>query len=282
MNIHFGDCFELFKKIQDNTLDCCITDPPYFLDNLSNEWLDKDRKQNSHIAKLPCGMKFEKNQGIQFEEFMEKVSKEIYRILKPGAFYLAFSSPRMYHNLTKGIERAGFQIRDQLCWQYRISQVKAFRQDHIIDKDKEMNEEEKQKLKEKLKNYRTPQLKPQFEPICLAMKPIEGRFIDNIRKWGTGLMYVNPLKTFPTNILQVDKPSRNERKDNIHPTVKPLELIKRLIELFCPEKGQIIDPFLGSGTTAVAAKELKRTFIGSEKEKLYKEIILKRVNNVQN
>ncbi len=62
-----------------------------------------------------------------------------------------------------------------------------------------------------------------------------------------------------------------------HPTQKPKELIKYLIKS-CSNKGDIIlDPFLGSGTTAVAAKELGRKFIGIEKEQKYVEIANKRL-----
>jgi len=76
------------------------------------------------------------------------------------------------------------------------------------------------------------------------------------------------------------KASRNERgKDNKHPTVKPLALIKYLCTLTkTPTGGKVLDPFLGSGTTGVAAKELGRNFIGIEICKNYYDIAERRIN----
>jgi site-specific DNA-methyltransferase (adenine-specific) len=71
---------------------------------------------------------------------------------------------------------------------------------------------------------------------------------------------------------------RNPYTKNNHPTVKPIKLIKYLIKLVSKEGAIILDPFLGSGTTAVACKQLNRNFIGIEKEKEYIEIANKRLS----
>jgi len=275
MEVFLGDCFDYIKRQEDNSIDCVVTDPPYFLDCLGEDW--NMRSSNSHIKSLPMGMKFSKEQGKSFESFINKLSKELYRILKPGGFFLSFSSPRLYHNMVKGIENVGFEIRDQIVWHYHISQVKASRQDHVIDNDKKMTKLEKFLLKEKIKNYRTPMLKANHESICVAMKPIEGRFIDNFNKWGTGMIRVQDK--ILTNVLYHEKPSRAEKKNNNHPTVKPLALMKELISTFCPEEGTILDPFLGSGTTMMAAWCLNRICKGSEKNNDYIDIIKMRMKN---
>ena len=57
---------------------------------------------------------------------------------------------------------------------------------------------------------------------------------------------------------------KTPKRRNIHPTVKPVELMGYLIELGCPRGGVVLDPFVGSGTTCVAAKKLGRRFIGIE------------------
>jgi len=69
-------------------------------------------------------------------------------------------------------------------------------------------------------------------------------------------------------------------KNRFHPTQKPLKLIKQLIEITSPEKGLILDPFMGSGTTAVACKELSRDFIGFEIEKEYCNKANERLQNI--
>lgn len=275
MEVFLGDCFKYIMQQPENSIDCVVTDPPYFLDCLGEEW--NMRSSNSHIKSLPMGMKFSKEQGKLFESFMNKLSKELYRVLKPGGFFLSFSSPRLYHNMVMGIENAGFEIRDQIVWHYHISQVKASRQDHVIENDKKMTKLEKFLLKEKIKNYRTPMLKANHESICVAMKPIEGRFIDNFNKWGTGMIKVKDKLL--TNVLCYEKPSRVEKKDNNHPTVKPLGLMEELVCTFCPEGGVVLDPFLGSGTTMLAAWGLGRFCKGSEKNSEYVDIIKMRMKN---
>lgn len=66
---------------------------------------------------------------------------------------------------------------------------------------------------------------------------------------------------------------------NIHPTVKPIALMEYLIKLITPENGTVLDPFLGSGSTGIAAVRLNRSFIGFELEKEYFEIAQSRINH---
>jgi DNA modification methylase len=74
------------------------------------------------------------------------------------------------------------------------------------------------------------------------------------------------------------KASRSERgTGNDHPTVKPLALMQYLCRLICPDDGIILDPFTGSGTTLLAAKNLNFKAIGIEKEERYIEIAIKRL-----
>ena len=69
------------------------------------------------------------------------------------------------------------------------------------------------------------------------------------------------------------KVSKSERgEDNTHPTVKPQELMKYLCRLVTPKGGTVLDPFMGSGSTAWAAKDEGFEFIGIEREKEYFEI----------
>lgn len=70
----------------------------------------------------------------------------------------------------------------------------------------------------------------------------------------------------------------NLPRQNFHPTVKPIKLMQYLINLITPPKGIVLDPFMGSGSTGVAAKKLALNFIGIEKEKEYYEIARRRIN----
>lgn len=278
-----GDSFEKLKTLQDNSIDMCLTDPPYFLDALGDEWntddIEKRKPTTGALKSLPKGMKFDPKQGVRFQEFEEKLSKEIFRVLKPGAFYLSFSSARLYHRMTMGIENSGFEIRDMIGWTYQ-GQAKAFSQDHIIRKQKNLTVEQQNNLITELNGWKTPQLKPCIEPICLAQKPTQGTFIDNWQKWKVGLINTNEKfnEMFPGNIIQVNKPTKKEKGSfNDHVSVKPINLCTHLIKLFTLPNAIVLDPFLGSGTTLIAAEKSGRNCIGFELSSKYFSIIEKRM-----
>jgi site-specific DNA-methyltransferase (adenine-specific) len=295
-----GDCVALMKKMPANSVDMVCTDPPYFLDGLGDDWnkegLDT-RGTSSLVGNLPKGMKFDRDQSKKFNAFYSTVSAEAFRILKPGGAFLSFSSPRLYHSMAWAVEDAGFEVRDMLGWIYTQSQVKAFSQNHIIDKDRKTSPQEKADLKELCKDWKTPQLKPAIEPICFAVKPIEGRYIDNFQNYGVGLMNTSSETKvgegyFPSNILVtedvgesldkvflVQKPTRVEKGSfNTHLSVKPVSLIAHLIRLFTKEGAVIVDPFMGSGTTAVACVQAKRKYIGFDINQEYIDITKRRVS----
>lgn len=73
---------------------------------------------------------------------------------------------------------------------------------------------------------------------------------------------------------------RQGNEDRFHPTQKPLEVMKWVIDL-CPKADTILDPFMGSGTTGVAAIQMGRKFIGIEREPKYFEIACRRIEQAQ-
>lgn len=75
--------------------------------------------------------------------------------------------------------------------------------------------------------------------------------------------------------------SKREPVQNFHPTVKPIKLMQYLINLVTPPQGTVLDPFMGSGSTGVAAKNLNRKFIGIELNEEYFEIAKNRINKLQ-
>jgi site-specific DNA-methyltransferase (adenine-specific) len=80
-----------------------------------------------------------------------------------------------------------------------------------------------------------------------------------------------------SSIWRIAPPSRREKLHGRHPTQKPLRLVRRAL-VACTREGELVfDPFCGSGTTAVAAKELNRSFVGAELEEEYAELAARRV-----
>lgn len=259
-----GDSRIELQQIANDSIDCVITDPPYFIDGMGNNWQVDKLKEKANkanvVQSMPVGMKFDPKQGIELQKFMEIISKEVYRILKPGGFYISFSQARLYHRMAMAVENCGFEIRDMLIWK-REGQAKAFSQNHFVQK-MNLPEEEKEKIIASMGGRKTPQLKPQIEPMVLAQKPKDGTFIQNWLKYNIGLIDTTQSLDgmFPGNVMEVPK----EKNAIAHFTVKPVKLIEHLIKIFSPEGAIICDPFLGSGTTGIACIHTNRNFIGIE------------------
>lgn len=94
VELHLGDCLEVMRGMPENSVDTCITDPPYELGFMGKKW------DSSGVA------------------FQPETWKAVYRVLKPGAILLAFGGTRTYHRLACAIEDAGFEIRDTIAWVY--------------------------------------------------------------------------------------------------------------------------------------------------------------------
>ena len=295
-----SDTLELLPQIESDSIDVVLTDPPYFLDKLDNNWDYEEvvNKNNQYTIKsLPAGMKFDREQGKKFYTWYLKISEEIFRILKPGGFFFSFSSPRLYHRMASAIDDVGFEIRDAFMWLYTQNQAKAMGVDHFIKK-MNIDERTKEKIKEKLNGWKTPQIKSCFEPIAMAQKPADQTYLNNILKHEVGLFNTNVRignNMYPANVFTVDsinelidktfllpKPTKKEKGEyNDHKTVKPLAICEYLIKLSAFSKNAVvIDPFVGSGTTAVAAKKLGKNYIGIDANEKYVKISEKRLKEL--
>ena len=91
-NLMLGDNIESLKKLEANSIDSVVTDPPYGLSFMNKKW----------------------DHQVPSVDFW----KEVYRVLKPGGHVLSFGGTRTYHRMTVNIEDAGFEIRDQIMWLY--------------------------------------------------------------------------------------------------------------------------------------------------------------------
>ena len=233
--LYLDDCRNVLKQLNDNSIDLIITDPPYFIDGMGNDWnkenLSKKVKKAKVVGGLPVGMKFDVEQGKKLQEFMEPICNEFMRILKPGGFCIIFSQARLYHRMAIATENAGFEIRDMLGWKYE-GQAKAFSLNHFVKKMKNLTEEEQNQIIKEMEGWKTPQLKPQIEPMVMAQKPKEGTFIENWIKYNVGLVNITESLDgmFPGNIMEVSKKERDEKIE--HLTVKPVKLISHLVKLF--------------------------------------------------
>lgn len=106
--IYNGNCLEVLKTFEDNSLDSCVTDPPYGLNFMNKHW-DYD------VPKV-------------------EVWKEVLRVLKPGGHLLCACGTRTQHRMAVNIEDAGFEIRDVITWHYGSGFPKSLNIAMAIDK----------------------------------------------------------------------------------------------------------------------------------------------------
>lgn len=274
-DIRTGDCRHWLARLEPESIDLVITDPPYFLDGLDQAWEKgtKGKRGTGAIGGLPVGMKFDPSKGRELQTFIGEVGELMLPAMRPGAFAAVFSQPRLAHRMAGGLEDAGFEIRDLLAWHFtKRAQFKAFAVQHFHGGDTIPS------------RYKTPQLRPQFEAVVLAQKPREGTFVQNWHAHGTGLIDVSARLNAgaPASVMTVEKPNLSERKQvNGHLTVKPLLLVEHLVRLLSRRGQTVLDPFLGSGTTAIAAIKNGRSCIGIEINPDYVDIARKRLDDIQ-
>lgn len=122
VTLHTGDARERLKDIPDNSVDSCVTDPPYALVSIVERFGKEgaapvDAGKHGAYARASAGF-MGKEWDTGETAFDPAFWREVYRVLKPGAHLAAFGGTRSYHRLACAIEDAGFEIRDQIAWVY--------------------------------------------------------------------------------------------------------------------------------------------------------------------
>ena len=203
-----GDCLDVLRTFPDSCIDSVITDPPY-------------------------GFKFH---GKKWDYCIPSVEifGEILRVAKPGAFLLCFGGSRTFHRLAVAIEDAGWEVRDCMMWLYGSGFPKSLDISKAIDKhfgaEREISGYQSVNMAMQSGNYvkesaevihnewipvTVPKtemakkwhgwgtaLKPAYEPILVAMKPMSGTFVDNAFSCGLSGLNIDgariPVKNDPT------------------------------------------------------------------------------------
>jgi site-specific DNA-methyltransferase (adenine-specific) len=211
----------------------------------------------------------------QYYDWCSTWACEWFRVLKPGGTVFIFAGRRFAHRCICALEDAGFSFKDMLAWvrdraphrAQRVSVVFDRRGDEISSREWE--------------GWRVGNLRPSFEPILWFTKPykIGTTIADNALNHGVGpyneeafLRYA----TGPNNMLHC---GFAQGEGGLHPTQKPVRLMQALIELTTKPNQIVLDPFAGSGSTLVAARNLRRHFIGYELEQKYAEVCQTRLDD---
>lgn len=221
VTLHHGDCLDMLRAddygydwnlgyrsarmFPDNSVDAVITDPPYELAFMGRAW------DTSGIAFNPA------------------VWAQCLRILKPGGHLLAFGGSRTWHRLAAAIEDAGFEIRDSIAWLYGSGFPKSLDVSKAIDKAAGAEREVVGRktgrgasavcdmrggrlvggdsggidcsaitapATEDAKRWQGwgTALKPSFEPIVVARKPLTGTVAANVLEYGTGALNIDACR----------------------------------------------------------------------------------------
>ena len=190
---------------------------------------------------------------------------------------LIFNSTRTVAHVQVALEEVGFYARDIIVWRRNSGIPKGLNIEKKLQKMGKDNFEVWKGWHSALRN--------EWEAISVVQKPLDNNYISTLEKYQVGLLKTknNEFDSFQSNIIEnIKRDTKNEY--NSHVTVKPLELIEKLLGMIMPkiEGNIIIDPFLGSGTTAVAATKLGIDWIGIDINSEYLEIAKKRVHEEKN
>ena len=142
MAVTRGDCVEVMKRMEAESIDAICTDPPYGLEFMGREWdkLISKRDETETTVGRQSTNPFISSRveaykaGKAAEAWHLEWTREAFRVLKPGGHLVAFGGSRTYHRLACAIEDAGFEIRDSLHWIYATGFPKSHDVSKAIDK----------------------------------------------------------------------------------------------------------------------------------------------------
>jgi site-specific DNA-methyltransferase (adenine-specific) len=182
VTLHAGDCLDVLKALPENSVDAVVTDPPYHLTSIvkrfsRNGYSNLEQPADKNLDGIMAGSFKRLAKGFMGKvwdggdiAFTVELWAEVLRVLKPGGHMVCFGGTRTYHRMVCAIEDAGFEVRDQLAWVYGSGFPKSHNQG----------------------NGWGTALKPAWEPICLARKPLsESTVAANVLRWGTGALNID-------------------------------------------------------------------------------------------
>jgi site-specific DNA-methyltransferase (adenine-specific) len=275
-NLICGDNVLSLDSMLENSVDTCITDPPYGMEIAGAGW-DKNVPPTD-------------------------TWRSVYRVLKPGAFLLGFCSPEFYHRMAVNVEDAGFIPKDMIIWMVTTKMAKHNRlkpaHEPIFVAQKPLDGT----IEKNLEKWGCGRINTETTRVPWNGKPPTGwikggnkrrAFGGNVAKAAgqtNETEDANPNGRYPNNIIghfdqddhqkyfYAPRATRKERGEyNDHPTPKPINLMRYLSRIYSPKGGTVLDPFMGSGTTGIGALLEGMNFVGMDLSRHYCEIAERRI-----
>ena len=249
--IHLGDCKDVLKEIPPNSVDLVFADPPYNLSGMGMKLIGNKTGGDWYMVNEEWD-KMTTEEYLDFTNEWVKLCKDVLK--ENGSIYVCSS----YHNIGEivmALKENGFEIRNIITW-YKSNAMPNL-------------------------THRT--FTHASEYVIFATKGEKWTFnyekvkqINPQRSKDGSLKQMRDMWVFP--LVQGKERLRNENGRAAHPTQKPEEMLRRIIIASSNENDIVLDPFMGSGTTAVVAERLKRRWIGIEKKKKYVKLANERIN----
>lgn len=278
----FGDCISGMAALLAESVDAVVTDPPYGYGIGAQPW-DSFKKLDD------------------FQHFTEEWARQAVRVLRPDGLMAVFGAPRLYHRMAVGIEAAGFVVLDQLTWLFgngaginvKHGKLKPGHEPILIaglQRETRLRVEDRV-LEADGQPRRAATNVALDETVAADLDARVGSLTSGSRRPGVrktiGMMRGSRGDDSPPIVASKGGPSRyfyvaryrghGDRPE--HVVVKPLSLMVWLVGLLAGPGELVLDPFMGTGTTALAAMECGCEWLGFENDKLTYEAALERIAN---
>ena len=246
-NIINGDSLIVLKSIEDDSIDMIFADPPY---NLSNGGTTCHSGKRVKVDKGD----WDKSRGFDDDlNFHNAWISECRRVLKPsGTIWITGTSHSIYQ-CGYLLQKLNFHILNDIAW-YKPNAAP---------------------------NLSCTVFAHSHETLLWAKKDKNTKHIFNYKEMKNGIFAEDKLKNQDKqmrSVWSISTPAGREKEFGKHPTQKPINLLTRIVLSSTNDGDTVLDPFNGSGTTAVACKMIgKRNYIGIELEKEYIELTNKRL-----
>jgi site-specific DNA-methyltransferase (adenine-specific) len=285
------DGIEAIKDLPESSVHLILSDIPYGIgaedwdvlhDNTNSAYLGSSPAQQSAGSVFKSRGKpingwseADREIPLQYYKWCQTWANQWLRVLKPGGSAIVFAGRRYSHRCIAALEDVGFSFKDMLSWLKSRAAHRAQRLSLVYER------RDNQAAADEFSGWRLGNLRPTFEPVLWFTKPykIGTTVADNVLNHGVGAYNETAFLKYEDSPDNVLRSGFSQGEIGFHPTQKPVLLMQALIEL-TTQKGQIVlDPFCGSGTTLVAAKNLERHYLGFEINEKYAAIAQSRLED---